>query len=302
MKKPVLVVMAAGLGSRYGGLKQIAPVDKNGHILMDYAIYDAKRAGFETVVCVISPEMEREFMEVVGNRIGGMMELRIAFQRLDMLPHGFTPPTGRTKPWGTAHAVYSAKSLVDGPFATINADDYYGAEAFCSIYDFLTRKPDARRHAMVGYLIGNTLTEHGHVARGVCKTNGGELLEIIENTHIEKCGDGAVSIQGGDERVFLPKDTIVSMNMWGFARSMMDEIEARFAGFLTESLPGNPLKCEYFLPLVPNALLREGKVKISVLETSEIWYGVTYAQDMPVVREALAKMRLGGKYPRENHA
>ena len=297
MNKPILVVMAAGLGSRYGGLKQIAPVDDNGQILMDYAIYDAKRAGFETVACVIAPGMEREFREVIGSRIESGMELRIAHQRLDMLPGGFRVPEGRTKPWGTAHAVFSAKDLIDGPFAVINADDYYGADAFRAIYDFLKNKAGEGRHAMVGYRLENTLTEHGHVARGVCKTGGGRLLEIVENTHIEKREGGAESILGDGSRVFLPGDTTVSMNMWGFGKGMMDEIEARFAGFLTENLPKNPLKAEYFLPFVPNALLREGKAEISVLPTAEKWYGVTYAQDMPVVREALKKMRLDGKYP-----
>lgn len=297
MNKPILIVMAAGLGSRYGGLKQIDPVDENGHILMDYAIFDAKRAGFETVVCVLGKGMEPEFRALYGNRIERGIKLKIATQMLENLPEGCAVPENRTKPWGTAHAVLSAKELVDGPFAVINADDYYGLEAFSSIYGFLTGKADSAHHAMVGYKLENTLTENGHVARGVCKTAGGKLIEILENTRIEKRPGGAESFFDDGTSAFLPNGTVVSMNLWGFGAAMMEEIESRFAGFLAANLSHNPLKAEYFLPWVPNELMREGKAEITVLPSQDKWYGVTYAEDMPVVRAALKDMRQAGKYP-----
>lgn len=298
MKKPLLVIMAAGLGSRYGGLKQIAPVDDAGHILMDYALYDAKRAGFETVVFVINPQLEKEFRETIGNRIERQLQVRYAYQFPDTLPAGITVPEGRIKPWGTAHAVLSAKEKVDANFAAINADDFYGADAFRAIYDFLLNQADETHHAMVGYQIENTLTEYGHVARGICKTDAsGALREIVERTHIEARPGGAAYTENGIEFIFVPAGTLVSMNMWGFGLSMMEEIENRFAAFLAENLPKNPLKCEYFLPLIPNAVIREGKGEVKVLRVPDKWYGVTYAQDMPVVKRAIANMKAGGIYP-----
>ena len=298
MNKPTLVIMAAGMGSRYGGLKQIAPVDSAGHLIIDYSLYDARRAGFESVVFVITKQLEEDFREVIGNRIAKHMDVKYAFQSLENLPEGFSVPEGRTKPWGTAQAVLSAKDIVNAPFCAINADDYYGSVAFDEIYQFLANNRNDNRHAMVGYQLKNTLTENGHVARGVCKTDDeNRLVEIIERVHIESRSDGGAYTEDGENFVFLPGDTIVSMNMWGFALSMMGEVEARFAGYLKEYLPINPLKCEYFLPLVPNALLKEGKVEIEVLSTPEKWYGVTYAADMPVVQAAIAAMKQQGKYP-----
>jgi len=300
MNKPVLIIMAAGLGSRYGGPKQIAPVDDAGHIMIDYSIYDARRAGFETVIFVVNPKMERDFREAVGDRVSRHLEARYAPQLLESLPAGYEVPRGRAKPWGTAHAVLSAKRLVSAPFAVINADDFYGEAAFRQIYTFLAERADEAHHAMVGYNVENTLTEHGHVARGVCRTDrDGNLLEIVERTHIAPRPGGAAYTKDGRSYTFLPAGTVVSMNMWGFARSMMEEIESRFSSFLAENLPANPLKCEYFLPLVPNALLRENKVRIRVLPTPDRWYGVTYAEDMPVVRHAIATMKDQGKYPRD---
>lgn len=300
MKKPILIIMAAGLGSRYGGLKQIAPVDDAGHILIDYAIYDALRAGFERLICVITPQLEAEFREVIGDRISKRIDISYAYQLPDTLPEGFSAPEGRVKPWGTAHAVLSAKNLTDAPFAAINADDYYGLTAFKEIYSFLLNKADDSHHAMVGYKAVNTLTEHGHVARGVCQVDeDGNLKEIIERTHIEARPNGAAYTEDGENFTFLPSDTIVSMNMWGFGLGMMDEIEKHFAGFLKENLPKNPLKCEYFLPYVPNALLCEGKAEVKVLFTPDKWYGVTYADDMPIVRDAILKMKREGLYPKQ---
>ena len=294
--KPVLVIMAAGLGSRYGGTKQIAPVDEYGHIIMDYAIFDAKRAGFETVVCIIAPGMEPDFREVIGNRIEKYVDLKLVFQRLDDIPQGFSIPEGRVKPWGTSHAVLSARNLVNGPMAVINADDFYGASAFSSICDFLVDKSDASHHALVGYRLENTLSEHGYVARGVCEVSNGKLTEIAEHLHIEKCDNGAESIFA-DGTIFLPGDTVVSMNLWGYGVGMMDELEKRFIDFLRNDVPMNPLGAEYLLPRTSNALLQEGIAEFSVLPTNEVWCGVTYAQDMPLVQLALKGMRDGGRYP-----
>lgn len=293
-----LVVMAAGLGSRYGGLKQIAPVDLNGHILMDYSIYDALRAGFDRVVCIIKPEMREDFYEVIGHRLEKHVEVRYAYQRLDNLPAGYSVPEGRTKPWGTAHALLCAKEQIDAPFAVINADDFYGRDAFAAIAAFLREKHGAGEHAMVGYRIENTLTENGHVARGVCETDeNGFLRGVTERTHIEPREGGAAFTEDGEHFTFVPAGTIVSMNLWGFQPGVMEEIDRRFAPWLDETLPVNPLKGEYFLPLIPNALIHEGKGSVRVLSTHEKWYGVTYHDDMPKLQAALAGMRADGVYP-----
>ena len=293
-----LVVMAAGLGSRYGGLKQIAPVDPNGHILMDYSIYDALRAGFDRVVCIIKPEMREDFYEVIGHRLEKHVEVRYAYQRLDNLPAGYSVPEGRTKPWGTAHALLCAKEQIDAPFAVINADDFYGRDAFAAIAAFLREKHGAGEHARVGYRIENTLTENGHVARGVCETDeNGFLRGVTERTHIEPREGGAAFTEDGEHFTFVPAGTIVSMNLWGFQPGVMEEIDRRFAPWLDETLPVNPLKGEYFLPLIPNALIHEGKGSVRVLSTHEKWYGVTYHDDMPKLQAALAGMRADGVYP-----
>ena len=293
-----LVVMAAGLGSRYGGLKQIAPVDPNGHILMDYSIYDALRAGFDRVVCIIKPEMREDFYEVIGHRLEKHVEVRYAYQRLDNLPAGYSVPEGRTKPWGTAHALLCAKEQIDAPFAVINADDFYGRDAFAAIAAFLREKHGAGENAMVGYRIENTLTENGHVARGVCETDEkGFLRGVTERTHIEPREGGAAFTEDGEHFTFVPAGTIVSMNLWGFQPGVMEEIDRRFAPWLDETLPVNPLKGEYFLPLIPNALIHEGKGSVRVLSTHEKWYGVTYHDDMPKLQAALAGMRADGVYP-----
>ena len=268
MEKPVLIIMAAGMGSRYGGLKQMDPIDEYGHLLMDYSVFDAKRAGFERVIIVIKPENEELFEEKIGIRLRRYIQVDYAHQVLEDLPEGFSVPEGRTKPWGTAHAVLSAKDLIHGPFCVINADDYYGEHPYRSVYDFLTADTDQTHHVMSGFRIENTLTENGYVSRGVCS--------------MDDSGHG----------------TLVSMNFWGFQYSMMLEIEERFSGYLRENLPVNPLKCEYFLPLIPNALITEGKASVSVLPTDERWYGVTYHEDKDSVVAALKAMRENGKYPR----
>lgn len=301
MKKPVLVIMAAGMGSRYGGLKQIDPVDEQGHIIMDFSIFDAKRAGFEKVVFIIKKENEADFKEAVGNRMAEQMEVAYVYQDLHNIPEGFEVPEGRVKPWGTAHAVLSAIDEIDGPFAVINADDYYGRDAFHVIYDYLAthEDDDKYRYTMVGYKLENTVTDNGHVARGVCDTNeAGELVRITERTRIEKRNGGiAYSEDDGASWTELPGDTLVSMNMWGFTRSILDEIKAGFPAFLEKGLASNPMKCEYFLPAVVSTLLEEGRATVAVLASADKWYGVTYKEDKPVVVQAIKKMKAEGRYP-----
>jgi hypothetical protein len=265
---------------------------------MDFSIFDAKKAGFEKVVFVIKPEIEAAFKERVGNRIEKHMDVRYAYQLLDALPKGFTVPQGREKPWGTSHAVLCAKEQIDGPFAVINADDFYGANAFKQIYDFLEKEARDDLHAMAGYRVENTLTEHGYVARGVCNVKDGKLVEIVERTRIEPRPGGAAYTEDGEHFTFIPDGTSVSMNFWGFGLGMMGEIERLFPKFLQENLPSNPIKCEFFLPLVIEALLKEKKAEILVLQTKDKWYGVTYSEDMPSVLEAIAKMKAEGKYPK----
>lgn len=301
MEKPVLVIMAAGMGSRYGGLKQIDPIDDQGHIIIDFSIFDAKRAGFEKVVFIIKREDEADFKEVIGNRITEVMDVDYAFQDLNNLPKGYEIPEGRTKPWGTAHAVLSCLDVIDGPFAVINADDYYGRDAFQKIYDFLSTQADDEKYhfTMVGYQLKNTLTENGHVARGICTVDtNGYLVEVNERTCIEKRGDEAVFTE--DEGLTwekLPMDSIVSMNMWGFSKGFLEEIKAGFATFLDESLKNNPLKCEYFLPTVVSNLLLENRAIVSVLTSKDKWYGMTYKEDKKVVVEAIQKLKDEGIYP-----
>ena len=303
MKKPVLVIMAAGMGSRYGGLKQIDPIDKEGHIIMDFSIFDAKRAGFEKVVFIIKKENEADFKEAVGKRMESVMEVEYVFQDLHNIPEGFEVPEGRVKPWGTAHAVLSAIDVVDGPFAVINADDYYGRDAFQKIYDFLstTEDDDKYRYTMVGYQLKNTVTENGHVARGVCTLDENDyLVKVEERTRIEKKGDGiAFTEDDGATWQELPIDSVVSMNMWGFSASFLKEIKAGFADFLEEGLAKNPMKCEYYLPSVVTKLLVEDRATVTVLETTDKWYGVTYKEDKPLVMEAIQKMKDNGVYPQQ---
>ena len=259
-------------------MKQIDPVGPNGQVIVDYSLYDARRAGFETVIFVIKHEIEDAFKAAIGERVSRAMNVKYAFQQLDELPAGFAVPEGRVKPWGTCHAVLAAKDLIDGPFAVINADDYYGPEAFRVMYDYLSTHEDGSYYdyCMVSYLLRNTVSENGSVARGVCVTNPDGTLHSWTD---------------------LPGDTPVSMNLWGFGKSFLDEAEQRFAGWLTENLPKNPLKCEYFLPLVVTELIEEGKAKIQVLRSTDKWYGVTYREDKPLVVEAIARKTAEGQYP-----
>ena len=301
MNKPVLVIMAAGLGSRYGGSKQIDPVDDQGHILMDFSLYDARRAGFEKVIFIIREEHKEVFDQMIGKRIADRMEAVYAFQELSDIPEGFEVPEGRSKPWGTGHAVLCAASQIDGPFAVINADDYYGREAFSLIFDYLTthQDDDKYRYAMVGYQLGNTLSDTGHVARGVCKVDSeGYLQEITERTRIIRKGNGAAwSEDDGATWHEIDPMTPVSMNLWGFSEGFLQELRKGFPQFLNDNLPVNPLKCEYFLPSAVDRLLRENKATVKVLRTSEKWFGMTYKEDREQVIRMIQNSKEKGIYP-----
>ena len=303
MSKPILVVMAAGMGSRYGGLKQIDPVGPCGEAILDYSLYDARRAGFSTVVFIIKHEIEAEFKRTVGARAEKAgLEVRYAFQQLELLPEGFAVPEGRVKPWGTAHAVLSAAGCIDAPFAVINADDYYGPACFQLIYNYLSTHADGEKlaWAMVGFHLKNTVSENGSVSRGVCVTDReGNLVSVTERTRIEP-RDGAIAYTEDDGKTWvqLPGDTVVSMNLWGFTPSFVEQARQGFAAFLSENLPVNPLKCEYYLPSVVTAALQSGKAQVKVLTSPDKWYGITYREDKPALMDALEAMTQAGTYPR----
>ncbi len=300
-KKPVLVVMAAGMGSRYGGLKQIDPVGCQGEAILDFSLFDAHEAGFETAIIIIKEAIREDFMSTVGKRLEKCpLEIRYAYQELDKLPAGYTVPAERTKPWGTCHAVLCAKDVIgDAPFAVINADDYYGKSAYKVIYDALCNAQDGAvyDYCMVGYLLGNTVTDHGSVARGVCQTENGLLTQIVERTKIEKYEGGIHFTEDGENWTDVRADTVVSMNMWGFTPSFLAELEKRFPKFLDTLAVANPAKAEYFLPLAVEDLLREKKATVKVLQSPDKWYGVTYAADKPQVVAALREKTEAGLYP-----
>ena len=301
-KKPVLVVMAAGMGSRYGGLKQIDPVGSHGEAILDYSLFDAHEAGFETAVIIIKNAIREDFMETVGARLQNCpMEIRYAFQEMEKIPAGFTVPEGRVKPFGTSHAVLCAKDEIDGaPFAVINSDDYYGKDAFKVIYNYLSNAADGEKkdYCMVGYLLGNTVTDNGSVARGVCQADeNGNLADIVERLRIEKYEGGIHFTEDGENWEDLSFDTIVSMNMFGFTPSFLEELEARFPEFLSQQLPANPEKAEYLLPRTVDNLLKENLATVKILKSEDRWYGVTYAADKPMVVAALAGLQKEGKYP-----
>ena len=302
-KKPVLVVMAAGMGSRYGGLKQIDPVGSKGEAILDYSLYDAYEAGFRTAVIVIKEAIREDFMATVGKRLEKCpLEIRYAYQEISKLPEGFSIPEGRVKPWGTGHAVLCAREAVDGaPFAAINADDYYGKEAYRNLYNFLENAQDTDKYAycMVAYNMGNTVTENGSVARGICVTDENSFLtSVTERTQIEQYEGGIHYIgDDGETWVDVAADTPVSMNMWGFTGSFMEELNAYFPLFLANDVPKNPLKAEMFLPTVISRLISAGKATVKMLRTADKWYGVTYAADKPTVIAALRALSAEGKYP-----
>ena len=296
MNKPTLVVMAAGMGSRFGGLKQITPVDEAGHPILDFSLFDARRAGFERVAFIIKHAIEDDFKATVGRRMEQYFHVDYVFQEPDVLPAGYAVPEGRVKLWGTGHAVACCRGIVDGPFAVINADDFYGAGAFRTIYDFLAGAHPDSEQAMVGYRLRNTVTENGAVARGICTVRDGLLADVTERTKIEKRGSAAAYIEDGVEHP-LTGDETVSMNFWGFSPKMLDELWSRFPAFLDERLGKDPLTCEYYLPSVANAVLQEGLGTVRVLDCGEVWHGVTYREDLDSVKAAIAALKAAGVYP-----
>lgn len=297
MKEPTLVIMAAGMGSRFGGLKQITSVDDMGHAIIDFSLFDARRAGFKKIAFIIKHEIEDDFKAAVGTRMEKYFDVKYIFQQLEKLPEGYAIPEGRVKPWGTGHAVMCCREEIDGPFAVINADDFYGKGAYEAIYNFLKEDRAKSEYAMVGYKLKNTVTENGHVARGICEIENGFLKGITERTHIEKRGENAAYTEDGERFTEVSGDVTVSMNFWGFSTQMLEELYARFPAFLDKNLGANPLKCEYFLPFVANEQLEEGIASVRILDCNETWYGMTYREDLDSVRSAIADMKAKGIYP-----
>ena len=298
-KKPVLVVMAAGMGSRYGGLKQIDPVGSQGEAILDYSLYDAYLAGFETAVIIIKEAIRKDFMDTVGKRLEKCpLEIRYAYQELNDLPEGYHVPQDRVKPWGTCHAVLSARQAIDGaPFAVLNADDFYGRTAFRTIYNWLNNSEEPNGYCMIGYEVGKTVTEHGGVTRGICRADyRGYLTKIVETSGIEKTEDG-VRYPGLKGWESLDEKELVSMNMWGFQESFLDQVQSHFPAFLDYSLRENPMKGEFLLPTFVGELIDEGKITMKVLSSPDKWFGVTYAADKPLVVSALKAMTESGRYP-----
>ena len=295
--EPTLVIMAAGMGSRFGGLKQMTPVDEEGHFIIDFSLYDAYQAGFRRVAFIIKREIEQTFRETIGARMEKWFHVDYVYQELDRLPEGFAVPEGRKKPWGTAHAVACCQGVVEGPFAVINSDDFYGRGAYEEIYRFLTEHETPHHYAMLGYQLRNTVTEFGSVARGVCHVEDGFLHDITERTKIFKRGQDAAYTEDGETFVPLSGDTQVSMNFWGFTPEILDEIWDAFPAFLAENLPVNPEKCEFYLPTFVGRRLAEGKVSVRVLPCMETWHGVTYKEDLDSVKSAIGQLKREGKYP-----
>ena len=297
MQEPTLVILAAGMGSRFGGLKQITAVDDHGHAIIDFSLYDAYRAGFRKVVFIIKHEIEEDFKNRVGRRMEKYFDVKYVYQQLDVLPAGYAVPEGRVKPWGTGHAVMCCAGVVDGPFAVINADDFYGPSAYTTLFDYLKEDRADNEHAMVAYELRKTVTENGSVARGICSVENGYLTDVVERTRIEKRGDDAAFTEDGVNFVPVSGDVPVSMNFWGFGKSMLRELQNRFPAWLDENLPQNPLKCEYFLPFVANSIIKEGMGSIRILNCRETWHGITYKEDMDSVVNYLAELRRQGVYP-----
>ena len=303
MAKPTLVIMAAGMGSRFGGLKQIEPVSGKDEIILDFSLFDALRAGFDRAVIIIKRENEADFRRLIDHKAGQHMKIEYAYQDINDIPEGFAIPEGRTKPWGTAHAVLAARHLVDGNFCVINSDDYYGPEAFKLMYDFLesTSDEDLYNYCMVGYQVQNTLTENGHVSRGVCSVDdAGYLADIVERTKI-MWHDGRICYTEDDGATWVEvaEGTTVSMNFWGFTPSILREMEAGLPAFLTETLAKNPQKGEYLLPKCVDELIKAGRAQAKVLTSHDRWYGVTYKEDKESVVASLQALKDKGLYPEE---
>lgn len=300
MGKPVLIVMAAGMGSRFGGLKQMKSVTDKGEIIIDFSLYDAMKAGFENIVFIIKKEMEADMRRIMDRGAGKHLDIAYAFQSLDDLPPGYGVPEGREKPWGTAQATLCARGLADGPFAVINADDYYGSKAFHLMYKWLSSAEGKGkgRYSMVGYLLRNTLTDNGHVTRGVCRVDDGDRLCGVDERFKVMRRDGAVAYEETDGSwVPLPEDAIVSMNFWGFTPVFMEELARGFPEFLDRALAENPLKGEYLLPVRVDDLLKSGDAEVEVMYSDDRWHGVTYPEDLDTVVAALQALKDRGAYP-----
>lgn len=299
MDQNTLVIMAAGMGSRFGGIKQLASMGPTGEIIMDYSIYDAIEAGFKKVVFIIRKDIKDDFMEIVGNRVSSLIDTEFVYQEIEALPEGYTVPQGRTKPWGTGQAILACKDVVKTPFAVINADDYYGKEGFKKINQYLNTMEEASRKGgkmqacMVGFILENTLSENGSVTRGLCRVEEGMLSDIEETFDIERNSEGVIVAKGGQ---VIPEGSIASMNMWGFTPEIFDELEKRFPQFL-DGISGNEMKAEFLLPSIVGDLLEEGKMEVKVLTSKDKWFGVTYKEDVPSVRESFKKLTDAGVYP-----
>ncbi len=299
MAEPQLIIMAAGIGSRYGGLKQVDPVGPSGEIIIDYSLYDALRAGFKRFVFIIRKEIEEVFKETIGSNIEKHAEVSYVYQGLSKLPEGFILPDERVKPWGTAHAVLCAKDVIDAPFGALNADDFYGSQAYQVLYDFLSSADDSSvvpTYSMISYALENTLTEHGHVARGICSIdNEGFLSNVVERTKVKNIDSAPHFTEDGESWIALPRDCLVSMNIWGFTPKLFNELETQFIDFLSTNITNN--KSEFFIPTVVNELIQEDRCKVSVLKTNDQWFGVTYQEDKPQVKQAILALIQQGIYP-----
>ena len=296
-----LVIMAAGIGSRFGGgIKQLAPLGPNGEIIMDYSIHDALEAGFNKVVFIIRRDLEKDFREIIGNRIEKICDVEYAFQESDNLPGGFKTPEERKKPWGTGHAILSCKGIVKTPFVVINADDYYGKEAFVKVHDYLVSE-EAQKNpyafCMAGFILKNTLSDNGGVTRGICKVDENNMLvDVVETGDITKMPNGAGVPDENGELKPVDADCYVSMNFWGLTPAFIDGLEEDFIKFLSTVKPGD-IKCEYLLPSIVDDMIKAGKATVKVLETKDKWFGVTYKEDAPIVIESIKKLIADGVYP-----
>lgn len=298
MKKTSLVVLAAGMGSRYGGLKQIDKIGPNGEIILELSVYDAIKAGFNEVIFIIKKEIEQDFKEAIGDKISKQVEVKYVFQDIDRIPEGFSVPEGREKPWGTGHALLCCEDVIDSPFAVINADDYYGREGFVKLHDFLVNSTAENEYAMVGYILANTVSENGSVARGVCTVEDGKLTNVDELTRIEKHLKG-IEYSKDEGMTWLPlaDNRLVSMNMWGFKPNFIQYMKEDFVKFFETEVPKNLMKSEFFIPKEVGKMLRESKIEVQVLQSEDKWYGVTYQEDKPVVQAGIKKLIDEGKYP-----
>lgn len=296
--KTTLVVLAAGMGSRYGGLKQMDPLGPNGEAILEFSVYDAIQAGFDKIVFIIKKEMEKDFKELIGDKIAKKIEVEYVFQGIDsILPEGFKIPEGRTKPWGTGHALLCCKDAIKEPFAIINADDFYGRESYKILHDYLTNEEN-KDYCLIGYILENTLTDHGSVTRGVCQSENGCLTEVKECAKIEK-HDCGVQYYENDQWMDVDARSLVSMNMWGFFPDYLEKIKIKFDEFLTESVPENPMKSEFLIPVVTDALIKEGNVNVKLLSSNEKWFGVTYQEDKPGVKAGIKALKDQGLYPED---